>query len=91
MCSNFNCEKCGQALIDTPGGGYITECEHYPMKNKVNEIKQVWTPTPESERFTRPAFNWPLFYLRHIRNWPVAIGLLCFGGALAILYLIVNQ
>lgn len=29
--SNFNCEKCGTALLDTPQG-YITECEHYPFE-----------------------------------------------------------
>ncbi len=28
--SNFQCEKCGTYLIDTPGGGYVTECERYP-------------------------------------------------------------
>ncbi len=30
--SNFQCEKCGTVLIDTPGNGYVTECEHYPKK-----------------------------------------------------------
>lgn len=35
--SNFNCQQCGKAIIDTPGGGYITECEHYPLKKRTIE------------------------------------------------------
>lgn len=27
--SNFYCEKCGIAIIDSPHG-YVTGCEHYP-------------------------------------------------------------
>lgn len=29
--SNFNCEKCGTAILDT-GSGYITSCKHYPQE-----------------------------------------------------------
>lgn len=31
--SSFNCEKCNTPIIDTPGKGYITHCEHYPKEN----------------------------------------------------------
>lgn len=39
--SSFHCEKCNKPILDTPGGGYKTECEHYP-KNKPmqKEIKK---------------------------------------------------
>ena len=30
--SNFYCEHCGVAIIDAPGG-YVTGCEHYPLKD----------------------------------------------------------
>lgn len=29
--SNFNCEQCGTAIIDSPAG-YVTGCEHYPIE-----------------------------------------------------------
>lgn len=28
--SNFECEKCGTAIIDSPRG-YVTGCDHYPL------------------------------------------------------------
>jgi hypothetical protein len=28
--SSFRCEKCGKEILDTPGKGYITFCEHHP-------------------------------------------------------------
>lgn len=31
--SSFYCEKCGEAIIDTPRG-YITGCKHYPLEEK---------------------------------------------------------
>jgi len=31
--SNFVCEHCGEAIIDTPTG-YITGCKHYPIGSK---------------------------------------------------------
>ena len=30
--SSFFCPVCDKELIDTPGGPYITECEHYPLE-----------------------------------------------------------
>ena len=30
--SSFNCEYCRKAILDTPDG-YITGCEHYPIKD----------------------------------------------------------
>jgi hypothetical protein len=37
MCSSFYCEHCGTAILDTPGGGAITYCEHYP-KETIAEV-----------------------------------------------------
>ena len=34
--SNFNCEKCGETLYDTPTG-YIKGCEHYPRDRAPNQ------------------------------------------------------
>jgi len=35
--SNFNCDKCGTAIIDSPTG-YVTSCEHYKAEN-VNKLR----------------------------------------------------
>jgi len=42
--SNFKCEKCGVACIDSPQG-YTTGCEHYPsdMAKKTNDIDEIMT------------------------------------------------
>jgi len=32
--SNFRCEFCGKAILDSPYKGYTTFCEHYPLKEK---------------------------------------------------------
>jgi hypothetical protein len=34
--SSFVCEKYEKNIIDTPDG-YITSCEHYPLKEKGEE------------------------------------------------------
>jgi hypothetical protein len=39
--SSFICEHCGKELIDTPGGDYVTECEHYP-KEKRKPYSEPW-------------------------------------------------
>ena len=43
--SNFYCDKCGTALIDSPHG-YITECEHYPITppkgEKMPQTREYW-------------------------------------------------
>ncbi len=36
--SNFICEKCGVAILDSPRG-YITGCEHYPISGTPKEVK----------------------------------------------------
>jgi hypothetical protein len=49
--SSFNCEKCGKPILDAPGTGYYTECEHYPLNGKLK------TKSPEQlkweEKFDR--------------------------------------
>jgi hypothetical protein len=32
--SSFVCEHCGVEAIDTPGGPYVTGCEHYPLERQ---------------------------------------------------------
>ena len=32
--SNFYCFVCKKAIIDTPGGGYISHCPHFPRRDK---------------------------------------------------------
>jgi len=34
--SSFNCEHCGEAIIDTPNG-FITGCEHYPEGRRMKK------------------------------------------------------
>ena len=36
--SNFYCETCGAAVIDSPAG-YVEGCEHYPPDVKNNDAK----------------------------------------------------
>ena len=45
--SNFQCEKCGKNIIDSPTG-YITGCKHYPItefgvpnSNRERKAKEV--------------------------------------------------
>lgn len=38
--SNFNCEHCGAACIDSPRG-YVTGCEHYPADVKGKDMKAL--------------------------------------------------
>lgn len=40
--SNFTCEKCGTAIIDTPSRGYVTGCEHYPLE-KITGVSSTIT------------------------------------------------
>ena len=42
--SNFNCPHCGKALMDTPIG-YITECEHYPLDDKLRTLAIAYCNT----------------------------------------------
>lgn len=41
--SNFICEHCGTSIIDSPKG-YITGCEHYPIKSlsKAKQVKKIF-------------------------------------------------
>ena len=36
--SNFNCDKCGTAIIDSPIG-YITSCEHKAEDVNISDIQ----------------------------------------------------
>lgn len=38
--SSFYCPKCQKLIQDTPRG-YITGCEHFPIKSKTPEIPDV--------------------------------------------------
>ncbi len=40
MCSNFYCDKCKIAIIDSPAG-YLTHCPHYPKKPQKKENKEI--------------------------------------------------
>ena len=37
--SNFNCEHCGAACIDSPRG-YVTGCEHYPADIPPSQVRR---------------------------------------------------
>lgn len=39
--SNFTCQHCGTDIIDSPGGPYITECEHYPIEKVNSEMPEI--------------------------------------------------
>jgi len=48
--SSFFCEVCGKEILDTPDG-YITECEHYPLKalaiaSEVSRAVANWLNSP---------------------------------------------
>lgn len=36
----INCDKCGKAILDSPGGNYITGCEHYPLSYPLQPSKE---------------------------------------------------
>lgn len=44
--SSFTCEHCGKSIIDD--GGYITECEHYPMEGDAGDTAEQ-APKEKSE------------------------------------------
>mgnify|MGYP003394476318 CR=1 FL=1 len=35
--SNFRCKECGAVIYDEGKKGYTTGCEHYPIKQEINE------------------------------------------------------
>jgi hypothetical protein len=49
--SSFNCEKCGTPILDTPGVGYVTGCEHYPLAKKdSSDMRYYYTPQEYRDR-----------------------------------------
>lgn len=39
--SSFYCEHCGTAILDTPGGGAVTECEHYKIEKQSKKTDKI--------------------------------------------------
>ena len=38
--SNFNCEHCGEAILEGADGRYVTGCQHYPLEPRPAEEKK---------------------------------------------------
>lgn len=51
--SNFNCDKCGKPIIDSPRV-YITGCEHNPIEEK----KLVKPPKPRYDDIFYKGIKW---------------------------------
>lgn len=49
LMSNFNCEHCGTAIIDSPRG-YITSCEHYKVEN-IARLHEFQVDVPQDFMF----------------------------------------